>query len=416
MNLFRGIKFPTVLFSSIIIIVTWSLLEGWFPIVRRKWIFVAVGCIYSFLFIQKKYFTSKQFIFLIFYEIVIFFNIMFGDKYFPNYSEWIFDFLALTFPVVLLSYCFENNDRKNISCILCAYFFVLLFTSVASLVIDSFLLPNAIRRMTSYSITLNQMDVVYDFYKLGLSSYSFPHSVHILIPVFIYGIRNQHLPRKLHLACWILLIATMVLVYLSGVMTSLVLSIMFLIIAFSTKRGTLYDNMPRFLVAFLLFLPLLNNNISNFFIDEGISFVGEESYFYGKLVDIKDGLNNPEEESTGDWSERQDLYQESLDRFGSNILVGSNERMGHHSVLLDRLGTLGLVGFIPFIVFLLLQLKSVSKSLHSRSLLFYYEACFAGILMIALKSCFSVELWIVFFLIMPLSLYYLSSFEENDYC
>ena len=36
------ITFPTIVFSAIIVIVTWSLIEGWFPFTRREWLFLAL--------------------------------------------------------------------------------------------------------------------------------------------------------------------------------------------------------------------------------------------------------------------------------------------------------------------------------------------------------------------------------------
>jgi len=401
------ITFPTIVFSLIIVIVTWSLIEGWLPFTRRKWLFLAIGMVFSF-FVKNIFYKSKRFMWLCIYLVILLLNMVFGDKFFHDIGTVGYEFFCLGFPSVVATIILSNQNRKDEGVLLFSFLVVLVFTTVASFFIDTFLLPNAIRMMTRYSITLKDMSVVYAYYKMGLSTYSFPHALPVLIPPVVMGIKNKDLSKTMRLSCWITLISLVVLIYLSGIMTALLLSIAALIMAFITRAGGFRKNRRRFLVVGILFLPFISPSIVGSILHEAKMAVGEDSYYYNKLESFEKNVTGEDEEDGGDWEERQDLYSKSVVGFFENIIVGTNERVGGHSAFLDRLALLGLLGFIPFLLFILHQFKFSGNFLTAPSRIYYYEGLIMGLLMIALKSSFRVETLLVLFAILPIATKYLS--------
>lgn len=408
------VTLPTVVFSVIIVILTWSLVEGWFSLTQRKWLFMAAGMGYA-VFLRTKFYGSNRFIWLVVYIAIVLLNMISGDRYFFDNGTVGFEFFVLGFPAVVTSYTFSSTNRKSMGFLLITFFIVLFFTTVASFLIDSFMLPNAIRMMTRYSITLNDMSSVYAFYKLGLSSYAFPHALPVLIPVAVMGIKNRNLPKKIHLLCWVALFCLILLVYLSGIMTALLLAIVGLLIAVVTKSGKTQHNLRRFVFVGIVAIPFFTPSIMGPILYNAKMAVGEDSYYYSKLESFEMSMvsGGAENGEGSDWEERQLLYSKSAGSLFENLLLGTNQKLGGHSSLLDRFATLGMIGFIPFIIFLIRQLRYPEKIIPSKSRIYYYEGLTLGLLMLALKSSFRPETLIVLFTILPIAVYYLS-YEKSE--
>ena len=403
----RKLTMPAIVFSAIIVIVSWSLIEGWFPYAQRKWLFMAVGMVYA-IFLQNSFYGSKRFMWLVAYIIIVLLNMVSGDKYFHDVGTVGFEFFVLGFPAVVASYSLTMPNRKDMGFVLMSFFVVLLFSTVASFLIDTFLLPNAIRMMTRYSITLKDMSTVYAYYRMGLSSYAFPHALPVLIPPAVMGIKNKNLSKWVRFLCWVSLISLILLIYLSGIMTALLLSIIGLIMAIVTRAGDMRRNLQRFALIGILAIPFLSPSIMGSLLYEAKMAVGEESYYYNKIESFEMSVTGEGEDEDGDWEERKDLYSKSVGGIFENILVGTNQKVGGHSSLLDRLALLGIVGFIPFILFLILQLRYPERFIPKKSRIYYYEGVLMGILMLALKSSFRPETIIVLLAILPIAVYYLS--------
>ena len=415
MNKRKNIKFLTIVFAAIIVIICWSLLEGWIPLVRRKWLFLAVGIILS-IPSAMLFFRTKQSYYVFFYLIILLINVWVGDEVFPNIGEVFFEVFALLFPALLSFIMFNYYSNDNIKIILFAFFFVLMFTAVSSFYIDRFLLPNAIRAMTRYSITMKDMDTVYAFYRMGLSTYSFPHSLPVLIPALVLGVKMKNLKKIVRIIIMILLIADLLLVWLSGIMTALLLAILFLFISLLTQFGSVRKNILRISIITILFLPLFNQSVLLGVTQTGKSLVGDDSFYYTKLDDFETELIIDENSDAGggDWNERQNLYSQSISAYIENSLVGTDGKVGNHSTFLDRLGSLGLLGFVPFVLFVFIQLRYNSRMIAKKYRLFYYEGCMAGLLMLALKSAFSAYIWIVLFAILPFTIYVLTNEKASQ--
>ena len=403
------ISFPTFLFSIIIVIVTWSLIEGWFPLSRRKWLFLALGMGFAGFFNNHLY-RSRRFLWLCGYLLILLINMFSGDKYFNDIGTVGYEFFCLGFPAVVATFVLTNKNRKDEGMVMYSFLLVLIATTISSFFIDMFILPNAIRAMTQYSIVLNDMSTVYAYYKMGLSSYAFPHALPILIPPFVLGVKNITLSKKVRFICFITLICLVVLIYLSGIMTALLLSVAALIMAFVTKPGGLKKNLRRFVIIGIVILPLLSPTIMGSILHEAKIAVGNESYYYDKLDSFEYSITNEgAEEVGGDWGERKELYTLSKSGLVGNLIFGTNQNVGGHSSFLDRLGLLGLFGIIPFLIFFISQSRFSGNCLPKQSRLYYYEGLFMGILMLSLKSSLQVETMVVLFAVLPITTSYLSN-------
>jgi len=410
MNTLNIIQKNTILYSAIIVVICWAFLEGWFPFVRRQWIFLGLGLVASF-FTSQKFFQTKRFQVLMGYMLVIFLNVLAGDKYFPGTADMLIEIFSLAFPAALLVYAY-NSTRKDIIIILFSFFFVLIISAWASLLIDKFMIPGAIRQMTMLHY-LEGKDSVYAYYRLGLSSYSFPHALPILVPPLVMGVKSKKIAKKLKLKILFLLVSTLLLVWLSGIMTALLLTILFLLMSYFTHEDTIWRNIRRLSIIFIMFLPLLSPTVMRPVARYAMEITGEESDYYKKIADYERGLASEYASGGDDWESRQNLYDQSLSGFTENIIWGSNSKVGGHSSFLDRLGVLGLLGFIPLIWFFFLQLKAGAMQIPLRNRIYYFEGCLAGIMMLSLKSAFYPVFFIVLFIILPLISSFISGKENR---
>lgn len=399
------VMFPTILYSVIIVIVSWSFIEGWFPIARRQWIFLGLGIVASF-FTSQYFFRGKSFFILIAYFLVLWFNSLTGDKYFPDLNAVLVEVFALAFPAATFSYYYCNKNMPDVRFLLTSFFLVLVVTSIASFFIDRFLIPNAIRNMVGLYL-LEGRNAVYSYYRLGLSSYTFPACLPILVPPLVMGMKKKN-NRKVKIICFILLLPLLLLVFLSGNMTALLLALLSLLLSYFTRDASVRNNIRRLVFIFILFLPLFNQTFMGNVAHVALSVTGEESDYYEKFEAM-------ESEGAGgaDWEVRQNLYGRSFSSFTQNILVGTNSSVGNHSSFIDRLGLLGLIGFIPFVWFIFLQLKKGSSLISPNSRMYYWEGCLAGIMMLSIKSSFSPVFFIVLFIILPLITYFISGKENR---
>lgn len=388
-----------VIYPIIVIITSFSIIQGWFSVARRVWLFLAIGSTLSIIKFYK-YFSTKQFIVLVLYCLVLLINMYSGDSYFKSLGDVGYEFFILLFSSILvyasLKYDFVKNSVTN------SFLFVIVFTAIASFIVDQTILPGAIRQMTSYAITLDDMDMVYGYYKYGLSNYSLPHALPVLIPPLVLGIKNKNNSSKNKLWYIVCLTCVLMIVWLSGVMTSLILALAFLLLSFLTNLNiSLKANLLRLLFVLVIILPLLNNDVQLKMVGVAKSVVGEESYYYGKISDFENSIMS-DREAEGDWAARKVLYTTSVQEFSKNMIFGTNDRVGHHSSLLDRLGLLGIVGFLPLFFFFYYQFKFTTSIMNRNIRLFYYEGCLAGLLMLSIKSIFVWEVILALITILPL--------------
>lgn len=343
---------------------------------------------------------------LAFSAIIMLFNAFTGDAYYLGIDK-VFAEVSMLLFVTMLTMCAVHEGCKLSFLKWCVmtFFSIVAVETLATFILDQ-QIPGAIRALFSESlVTGEREELLYPYYRLGLSNYMLPHAMPMLVPPLIMGFREKSNSMVLRIWSLIFLLFALELIWLSGAMTAFMMAILFLLLSLYTT----FSAKPNFKMCILfgtLFLPF-------FFFDELTLYVLQLSqdifsgndYIYRKLLLLEENVNSTE--AAGDVAERQNLYLVSINEFFKNIFIGTNNPMGNHSTFLDRLGTLGLVGFVPYILFYYSQLKSIRIYIPKNRRLYYDEAIAAGLLMMLLKDVDNWEMFFTLFTVMPLLLLYL---------
>lgn len=371
------------------------------PIFVRPWIIWLLVLVVSIVVNPSIYRTHRFFI-LMLYALVLAVNVAMGDSYFKK-DIAIREICYLLLPVVIYQYCITGEKGDKLSLwVMVTMILIILIESIATFFLD-IANPGILRMAFSESVTTTYDRNTYmaQYYKLGMSNYSLPHALPILIPASIYGIKaNRGFVREI----WFLfLFALLLLVWLSGSATALLLATFITIVSFLTKIGKNKQNVIVLILLLLLLLPfLLHDSLSLRLLDIIGNWVSGNRYFVAKVNALQETILYGN--AMGDVASRRDLYLQSLDLFESNILLGTNEAVGNHSTLLDRLSVLGLLGIIIFITFLIKQIQFTTHTIGGQGRFFYYEGIVAGILMLLLKDMDNWETFLVLFTVMPIQI------------
>lgn len=340
--------------------------------------------------------------------IIMFLNALSHDKYYSTINSVLVEISM----IVLASTMFLFSKNRNYGAEFLKWAVYTTFGIIAIEVVASFILdleyPGIIRALFSESITSGEREeLMYPYYRMGLTNYILPHAVPMLIPPLIMGIREKRLSLWIRLWGGFFLFFVLLLVWLSGVMTAFLLSLISIIFTLFIAKGKIV-NLKLFIGLFILILPfIIFDDLTLYVIQILKSLFSGNGFIKYKLELLEESLLM--QQSTGDLEERQNLYMISINEFTNNILIGSNNPMGNHSMFLDRLATLGIIGFIPYIAFYYFQLTIVRKIMAPQYLLYYDQAVILGLLMMALKGITSWEIFFTLFMVMPSLFVFLSS-------
>lgn len=395
-----------IILIFIIVVLTFTPAVGYFPIFRRTWMYLLLGVAMLYPF-TRKFFTSQKFFWLIISAIVMFLNVLSKDCYYSG-SPRVFSEISILVLVTLMTQYAIQEGNKNLflKWIIFTFFTIVVIETIASFILDQ-QMPGAIRALFSESIqTGERNELLYPYYRLGLSNYILPHAMPMLIPPLVMGFREKSNPLMIRIWSLFFLIFALELVWLSGAMTAFLMAILFLLLSIYTSFSK-SPSMKLFILFGLLFLPFIfSDELKLYVLQISQDIFSGNDYIYRKLLLLEENVIF--DEATGDVAERQNLYLGSINEFFKNIFIGTNNPMGNHSAFLDRLGTLGLVGFVPYIFFYYLQLKSIRFYIPKSRRIYYDLAIVAGLLMMSLKDVDSWELFFTLFTVMPLLLLYLS--------
>lgn len=387
------------LIPAFVLIFTWSFLGGWITIFARYWIWVTLGGILV-IRLAPTFFSSKQFLFLAFYGLIIILNYLNGDHYYNSIVKVIFEIMLLVFSGGLC-YIFTNTNInfRIIKIILFIGAFVIIFTSIGTYLADK-MFPDIVRTMVTYA---NNGIPIAPYYRMGVCDYNMPHAMPILIPPLIMMIKKKDIAKSIRILCVIVLIFALLLVYTSGATTPLIISLFALLCSLlANPQKKLKANMSLLIIAAIIAIPALNKDVQLSVVHFFERLLPEENQNQSKLRDIESTIIYGE--TTGDMEAREDLYSQSLSTFQDNILIGSNAGTGGHSILLDRLGTLGVVGIIPYLLFIWFILKSVFLRIPESNRFFFIIGVFCFLLTIATKNMGGIWMWMAICVFLPVML------------
>lgn len=402
-------KRVNVFYPILVLVLTWPLLGGYFPILSRTWIWILVGCVIASL-TTPTYYRQSSMKWLLLYVFVLLVNFLTGD-----YTYGYFPLLALEIGVLVfctfLPYYFFILKNYNTSRVVMIELLILIsIISIFTFVLDR-QIPGVLRNSVELMFGEGDTSAINLYYRLGMSNYYLPHALPIIIPPLIMGLKNKRLKVWVRFLLLVVLMLSLVLIFVSNAATAVFIAMMVLLMALITHTGLDQNNLTWFVVIVLIFLPFF---IFKDLMAQTLGFLSSlfpEGNVSDRIIDLEQSLAS--NEAQGDVEGRMSLYTSSIDNFVTSMFLGSNNKPGGHSALIDKLAALGLIGIIPYITFIWLQFKQMSKIIPRNNRLFYYEGFLAGIMMLTFKNMDNWELWLMMFVLLPMLTLYLGSDRQN---
>lgn len=391
---FIGRLFPIIILFSL-----YTLFQGWIP----HWGLVilaslGIGCV-VLLFGQSKHsFSTPFFVLYLCFVFFILLNIFIGDDYWCKKSFFQLTSVLLMMLDSLLALRFylspqqKTNGRRLINMV-----FIIIVLSTIATAILSIAIPQVIRFAM---MDENQEELLHQLYRSGMSNYYLPHAIPVIVPALVLYLKNGVTKGKRLVVIFILL-ASISLVYFSGAMTALLLTVLALfgsfLISFVKKR----NHILGIILLFAIFSPILfNQDLLLKSLESIEKNIGEDNFFYDKIIDFENSLSGYD--NTGDIDVRSSLYEDSWNGFLSNPLFGTDAELGGHSTNLDFLASMGIIGFIPYSLLLLYVFIWTKKRLPQMSVPYYAIGYFLGFIMLCIKSMNTMEMWFFLFALLPI--------------
>lgn len=393
--------YGAIIYLLLIVILTFTPVQGFFPLCRQTWIFLTIGVVAS-IFLTPSYYKTRALFFLIIYFFVIVLNSLVGDVYFHNIIRDVMEIYLLLLPSVMFYYAVTRPEGLYFcKWAVIAILTIIIIETFASynLVTDT---PAIIRELHHESLETGQKnDYLYPFFCLGLSNYSLPHAVPMLIPPLVMLIRRKEIKISYKVFFLISLISTIVLIWLSGSMTALMIGFFIFVISFLSVEGKQIFRQRKIIVITLLMIPVVfSDEIKIYILDFLENLFDSNKYFYDKILEFKASVISGQ--TTGDMEKREDLYSLSFSNLLNNLLIGTNTDVGNHSTILDRLAVLGFLGFLPLFYFCYYQFKMMMRHIPFKERIFLYESILAGIMMLLSKDMDDWESFLILFAIAPM--------------
>lgn len=393
------------LIPFVILLYTFSLIWGWFPISHTIYI-LFLGVVVCFIECNS-FFNSKPFIPLVLFELVLGLNMLMKDPLHASTNGFLYEMISICITAMMGFYLMRTKDDRLTKITIVMIMIILFINAIGSTFVET-ILPGSIRACVTEFHTTGSQELAKSFYKYGMASYGMTHAIPTIIPMLVFGIKTIQKSR-LKLFFVSVLVASLILCYLGGSTTALILGVLGLLFSLFTKsnRGnSQFVILALFSIVFLLIVS--NDAIMLSFLKWSDNMVGNEGPFHAKIIDFEKSIMYDE---TGEGvGGRKTLYLMSLDAIVSNPVFGTNSKIiGHHSTLLDHCACLGLIGVIPFILFIYRQIKNSGQLLSKNSRMFYIQGSIIAVLMLAVKSMDGWESWLFLFVVLPLMARYIES-------
>ena len=385
-----GILFPICILFSL-----YTLFQGWIPHWGAVIYLSLVFSIILFFSRSLEFFGNRVFIFFVLYVTILLLNILTGDTYwgvspFPIISSLL---MMLSSLMAVHYFLLKSEERYKFESNLVLTVLILLTLTTISTGLLSLTNPQVVRFAMEENNFYGNDTILKEMFRFGMSNYNLPHAIPVIIPAFVLCIKNRNLGKKRWIGA-LGVILSFALIFYSGATTSLLLGFIALLASMAISSNG-KSTVRKLLLVGVLILPFLSQDLVLNAVRTLENALGEENYFYARLVDIEDSITG--ETMEGDVNTRQELYEQSWDAFINNPILGTDGEVGGHSVMLDFFATLGLVGVLPFLGLLLSIFVWIRKRLPPGTAAYYTVGFMTGLLMLCLKSMNNLEMW--FFLI-----------------
>lgn len=393
------------LIPFVVLLYTFSLIWGWFPLSHTIYVLFLgeLVCIVE----CNRYVKSKAFVALAILEIALGLKMFMNAPLHASTNGYIYEMLSICITAMMGYFLLRSKDEMLVKGMVYMIMIIIIVNAIGSSVVET-ILPGSIRACVTEYHTTGSHELAMTFYKYGMASYELSHAIPTIIPILVFGIKVvQRFRFKILLIS--VLAACLILCFLGGSTTALILGVLGLVISMLTRPKKGKGQLVVFALFSIVFLLIMNNDALVVSLLERIDdLVGNEGPFHSKIIDFEDSILYGEtSEGVGG---RQALYTMSINAIISNPIFGTNsDIIGHHSTLLDHWACLGLIGFIPYVLFIYRQIMESGKFLSDNSRLFYIEGAIIAIVMLFVKSMDGWESWLFLFVVLPLLARYLES-------
>lgn len=247
----------------------------------------------------------------------------------------------------------------------------------------------------------------------GTPDYAMVYGMALIFPVFLQKVKNAQ-TRFDRIVYFIFAALVFYVVLVSQFATALLIAIIGTLIFFLLSMRGNRRMMVLIVVSFLVLyvhITKMDVEILNFLADS------IEGTWADKLRDISASLSGST--LSGSLSERNDLYQTSLDSFLKSPIFGimayPTGSLGGHATAIDILGLTGIFGFIPFALTIFYNFRRVCRTCNFPKNKASIIACnIEFIVLVFSKNIItSLSLFFAFFVLFPLLLKVENTEERN---
>ena len=388
--------YPIVILFSL-----YTLFYGWIP----RWggvvlLSLLVGVL-VFAFSSIGFSSRRYFVYFVLFIVIIAFKVLMRNPY------WKVALFNLYAPILMMllglmvsNYYLTGIDKQKLGhnvivTVLC----ILVFSTVATAVLN-ISNPQVIRYAVHENNFHDNKEILNQLYRFGMCNYSLPHALPVIFPPLVCLAKNGKKKKSQRRWAIISIVLCIILIYISGAMTALLLGLVSLLGSFVITEN-FQRNIIRLLLVMVVFLPLmLNDDIVLTGLQKLESVMSSDNYFYKKIIDFENAIVY--DTADGDLGTRNSEYTASLQEFIKNPILGTSNGVGGHSVLLDFMATLGLVGFTPFLLMLLSLFNWDGRMLPVKVRTYYAFGFLMGLIMLGLKSMNNIEMWFCLFALLPI--------------
>jgi len=389
-------KILTYVAAFVVTVLTFTLIQGYFPFFMRSWIFLGILTVLISLLYPKIY-LGKSIIWLLLYSVVLTFNILSGDAVF-DLSFTLTEITYYFIPTTLFLIYLRNNDVKNARTIAIVSILIIIITSIFTFknAIDN---PGIVRIVFGAQV-MGDYTYVIEQYRKGIASYGMPHAFPFIVPPFIYVLKNKTFSFKLRIFALLMVMIGGLMVFYAESTGALVVLLFSIIMSLIITESSLKKNIIRLVLLGVGALLFLNTQT----LISVLEFFGAESEtmtYYGKIEDAITMLETGK--SVGQIATRQELHNMSLTAFLNHPFLGTNNGsdIGGHAYFLDRAGLLGLVGFIPLFFFFYNQIRITYENLSNSIRMYYLIGVASCIILGFQKNMAGFEYWLYLFFLLP---------------
>ena len=389
-------KILTYVAAFVVTVLTFTLIQGYFPFFMRSWIFLGILTVLISLLYPEIY-LGKSIIWLLLYSVVLTFNIVSGDAVFDLRSTLV-EIAYYFIPATLFLIYMRNNDMKDAKTIAIVSILIIIITSIFTFknAIDN---PGIVRIVFGAQV-MGDYTYVIEQYRKGIASYGMPHAFPFIVPPFIYVLKNKDFSFKLRMFALLMVMIGGLMVFYAESTGALVVLLFSIIMSLIITESSLKKNIIRLVLLGVGALLFLNTQT----LISVLEFFGAESEtmtYYGKIEDAITMLETGK--SVGQIATRQELHNMSLTAFLNHPFLGTNNGsdIGGHAYFLDRAGLLGLVGFIPLFFFFYYQIKTTYKNLSNSIRMYYLIGVASCIILGFQKDMSGFEYWLYLFFLLP---------------